>query len=115
MPFPLAHPAAVLPLRRYCPRFLSFPALVAGSLSPDVGYFFTGVDSFSHSFLGSFGFSLPVGMLGLLFFYGLSAVLARHWPVFHRRVILPFSEDPPGSVVAIVISLFIGSWTHLLL
>ncbi len=115
MPFPLAHPAAVLPLRRYCPRFLSFPALVVGSMSPDLGYFFAGTDSFSHSFLGSFGFSLPVGMLGLLLFYGLSSVAARHLPVFHRRVIVPFSEDRPGSVVAIVVSLLLGSWTHLLL
>jgi hypothetical protein len=38
MPFPLAHPAAVLPLRRYCPKYLSFPVLIVGSLVPDVGY-----------------------------------------------------------------------------
>ena len=29
MPFTLAHPAAVLPLKRFCPRYLSFPALIA--------------------------------------------------------------------------------------
>jgi len=115
MPFPLAHPAAVLPLRRYCPRFLSFPALVAGSLSPDLGYFFINADGFSHSLLGSFGFSLPVGMLGLLLFYALRAAASRYLPVFHRRVILPFSEDGPSSALAVVISLLLGSWTHLLL
>jgi hypothetical protein len=49
MPYPLAHPAAVLPLRRLCPRRLSFPALVVGSLCPDVGYPL-GVSRFSHSF-----------------------------------------------------------------
>jgi hypothetical protein len=38
MPFPLAHPVAVLPFRRYCPRFFSLPALVAGSLVPDYGH-----------------------------------------------------------------------------
>jgi len=59
MPFPVAHPAAVLPLRRYCPRYLSFPALVVGSLSPDLGYLFGHLhaDWFSHRFwAGSFGF-----------------------------------------------------------
>jgi hypothetical protein len=115
MPFPLAHPAAVLPLRRYCPRFLSFPALVVGSLSPDIGYFFKGADSFSHSFLGSLGFSLPVGMLGLLLFYGLRAMAARHLPVFHRRVIIPFSDEGPSSALVVIVSLLLGSWTHLLL
>jgi hypothetical protein len=59
MPFPVAHLAAVLPLRRYCPRYLSFPALVVGSLSPDLGYLFGHLhtDWFSHRFwAGSFGF-----------------------------------------------------------
>jgi len=32
MPFPLAHPAAVLPLKRFCPQRLSFSALVIGAL-----------------------------------------------------------------------------------
>ncbi|MEU7475073.1 DUF4184 family protein [Lentzea sp. NPDC042327] len=35
MPFTLAHPAAVLPLR----RFLWFPGLVAGAVAPDLGYY----------------------------------------------------------------------------
>lgn len=35
MPFTLAHPAAVLPLRRY----LWFPALAAGAMAPDVAYY----------------------------------------------------------------------------
>ena len=35
MPFTLAHPAAVLPLRRW----LWFPGLVAGAVAPDVGYY----------------------------------------------------------------------------
>src|SRR6266404_5342332 len=62
MAFPLAHPAAVLPLRRYCPRGFNFAALVVGSLSPDAGYLFgqRNVDEFSHRVVGSFGFCLPV-------------------------------------------------------
>src|SRR5437762_2617545 len=59
MPFPLAHPAAVLPLRRYCPRFLSFPALVIGSIAPDFGYCFgdLNVEDLSHRSPGSPGFA----------------------------------------------------------
>ena len=65
MPFTLAHPAAVLPLRRFCPRFLNFPALVVGSVGPDAGYAFgwLGADQVSHRFLGSFVFCLPVGLV----------------------------------------------------
>jgi hypothetical protein len=72
MPFTLAHPAAVLPFRKYCPRWLSFPALVAGSLSPDLGYCIRSLkaDEFSHRFAGSFGFCLPAGLLILGLFYG---------------------------------------------
>jgi hypothetical protein len=66
MAFPGAHPAAVLLLRRYLPWCLSFPALIAGSLSPDFGYLFRAMhaDWFSHRFwAGSFGFCLPAGHL----------------------------------------------------
>jgi hypothetical protein len=118
MPFPLAHPAAILPLRRYCPRHLSFPALIIGSLSPDVGYCFGNLNAgnFSHRFLaGSFGFCLPVGLVLVLVFY-----IAR-WPVVgilpssYRRAFLPLCQRPAGSPFLIVISLLIGAWTHLFL
>ena len=57
-------------MRRCCPRYFSFPALIIGSLSPDVGYFFN-AGNFSHRFLaGSFGFCLPVGLVVVLVFYG---------------------------------------------
>src|ERR1039458_6493774 len=84
MAFPLAHPAAVLPLRRYCPIWLSFPALVIGSLSPDAGYCLGdlgGLDwgTFSHGLLGSVAFCLPVGIVMLALFYGLRAVLCSHY------------------------------------
>ena len=98
MPIPLAHPAAVLPLCRFCPRYLSFGALVIGSLLPDVAYtiddlnkfsrtlvFLFGPsvgyseyvrnawdwDDFSHTFAGSLGFCLPVGLLLLYGFLAL--------------------------------------------
>jgi hypothetical protein len=39
MPFTFAHPAAVLPLRRFCPDRLVWSALVIGTVSPDLEYF----------------------------------------------------------------------------
>jgi hypothetical protein len=106
----------VLPLRRYCPRWLNFPALVIGSVIPDAGYLFgeKGAGGFSHRFLGSFGFSLPAGILVVMLFYWLRAPLVRTLPTPYQRALLPLCERPPGSPWAIVISLLIGAWTHLL-
>ena len=117
MPFPLAHPAAVLPLRRYCPRWLSFPALVAGSLAPDAGYLCgpLGLEDFSHRFAGSFGFSLPVGMVMLGMFYGLRGAVVKRLPERDRRVLLPLCRQPVGSLVVLVASVLVGAWTHLFL
>lgn len=118
MPFPLAHPAAVLPLRRYCPRYLNFPALVLGSLSPDLGYCFghRHLDSFSHRFLaGSFGFCLPAGLLVLLVFYVVRKPLVGILPARFRQALLPLCERRAGAPVAAVVSLLIGAWTHIFL
>jgi Domain of unknown function (DUF4184) len=109
MPFTLAHPAAVLPLCRYCPRLLSFPALLAGTISPDIGYAFGrfGWDDLSHRFVGSLVFCLPVGLCVVGLFHALRS---------------RFSPDGSGGgelwrlgpPLAIVVSILIGAWTHLL-
>ena len=117
MPFPLAHPAAVLPLRRYCPRWLSFPALVIGSLSPDAGYLFGqagGPDwgTFSHGLLGSVAFCLPVGIVLLALFYGLRSPVVRLLPAPYQQAFLPFCRRPLGPLWVVVFSLLIGIWTH---
>ena len=116
MPFPLAHPAAVMPLRRYCPRWLSFPALIIGSVVPDAGYLFGEAHGgrFSHEFVGSFGFCLPAGLVMVGLFYWLRAPAARLLPAPYQRALLPLCQRPPSSLWAIVISLLIGAWTHLL-
>ena len=118
MPFPLAHPAAVLPLRRYCPQRLSFPALVIGSLSPDLGYWSGPLQLgvFSHHFLaGSFGFCLPMGLLLMLLFYLVRRPVIQHLPARHRQIFEPLCRRPSGSLFVIVVSLLIGAWTHILL
>jgi hypothetical protein len=116
MPFTLAHPAAVLPLRRYCPRFLNFPALIAGSLVPDLGYGLArwNLVDFSHSFAGSFGFSLPVGLALLWLSCRLCRPAVGLLPERHRRMFLPLCDQPRGPVWIMAASVLIGAWTHLL-
>ena len=83
MPFPLAHPAAVLPLRRF--KWLNFSALVIGALVPDIGYAFPEGSGLSHHTLGSILFGLPVGLLILTAFYALRASLVGRMPEGVRR------------------------------
>src|SRR5579864_9551093 len=116
MPFPLAHPAAVLPLRRYCPKCLSFPALVVGSICPDAGYCFGrfNASGFSHQWLGSFGFCLPVGLIMLLFAYGVILPAMERMPERFHKVVALLPVKPLGPPLIVIFSLLVGIWTHLL-
>ncbi len=116
MPFPLAHPAAVLPLRRFCPRYLSFPALVIGSLSPDAGYVprIEHLSDFSHRWTGSFGFDVPVGL-------ALFALYSLTYRAIHSRFPLKLKERLPPQdrwsvvgLLVVLVSLALGAWTHIL-
>jgi hypothetical protein len=117
MPFPLAHPAAVLPFRRYCPRFLSLPALVAGSLAPDFGYLFgpLRLDELSHQLRGSVVLCLPLGLLALGLTYGLRSLALRRLPGACQPGFLHLRWPPLGSPGVIVVSLLVGIGTHLFL
>ena len=117
MPFPLAHPAAVLPFRRYCPRLLDFPALVVGSLVPDVGYLFSPMhlDELSHQLRGSVVFCLPAGLLALALIYGLRSLALRKLPKACQPGFLRLPWPPLGSPGIIVVSLLVGIGTHLFL
>jgi hypothetical protein len=114
MPFPLAHPAAVLPLRRFCPRLLSFPALVIGSFCPDGGYCFGKFGELSHTVLGSFVFCLPLGLVMLAVFYGLRFRVVNLLAPRYQRAFLPLCQRPVAPLPVLLISVFLGIWTHLL-
>ena len=114
MPFPLAHPAAVLPFRRYCSRWLNFPALVIGSLVPDLGYLFPPIRDLSHELFGSILFGLPVAGLILVAFYVFRRPVVERMPAALRRSVLPASQCPPGPVWVTLVSLVIGIWSHVL-
>ncbi len=116
MAFPLAHPAAVLALRRYCPRHLSLPALVLGSVAPDAAYLLgpLSADGFSHTVLGSLGFGLPAGLVMVGLFYSLRSPLVQRFPRRYRDLFRPLCDRPTPSFFVLVFSVLLGVWSHLL-
>ncbi|HEY2383765.1 MAG TPA: DUF4184 family protein [Terriglobia bacterium] len=112
MAFPLAHPAAVLPLRRV--RWLKFPALIIGSIVPDIAYVYGPASDFSHQLLGSLVFGLPAGGLILALFYGFRTKVIQRMPAALKRSLLPLCQRPPGPVWIVILSLVIGIWSHVL-
>jgi hypothetical protein len=114
MPFTLAHPVAVLPLRRWCPRYFDLSALVIGSLVPDVANPLPGWDYFTHSGRGSIIFCLPVSLAGFLFFQWIRAPLVATMPHTHREFLLPLCKNRSSSTLVLIISLLIGIWSHLI-
>jgi hypothetical protein len=117
MPFPLAHPAAVLPLRRFCPRLLSFPALVVGSICPDLGYAFgeTGVSELSHSVIGGTAFGLLTGCLLLGVVYAAKNRVIGLAPATYTDELRKGFQVTARSIPVILLSLAVGTWTHLVL
>jgi hypothetical protein len=114
MPFPLAHPAAVLPLRRYCPRWLNLPALIIGSLTPDAGYFFSEqhLGTLSHRFTGGFIFCLPLGVLLAAAFFALRTPAVKLLPRAYQEALLPWCRRGIGSFWIVLLSLLVGIWSH---
>ncbi len=119
VPFTLAHPAAVLPLRRPLGRLGVLSALVAGSMSPDLAYFLPlGVSGReSHSIGGLFWFCLPAGALAYAVFHVLlkrplmsllpAPVVARLWTLPSARRVLP-----AAPWIAVALSVLAGAVTH---
>lgn len=119
MPWTFAHPAVVLPLKRLCPRYLSWPGLFVGSLTPDFGYYINplGVGSTAHTFKGSFLVCIPAGLVFLAFFYFMRRPIWLLLPARHRHAAAPLlnaplSMDTRFALVASV-SVLIGAWTHI--
>lgn len=113
MPYPFAHPAAVLPLVRPMGRFGVASALVIGSVVPDLWYFFPSVDrSDTHVGAALFWFCVPVGLA----LYGIFHVLLKE-PLIALLSPRLGSFTPPGLPTApwyaVLASLFVGAVTHL--
>ncbi|KJK48019.1 hypothetical protein UK23_18395 [Lentzea aerocolonigenes] len=102
MPFTLAHPAAVLPLR----RFLWFPGLVAGAMAPDLGYYVPVLPT--HDVLGGSLAAVVLLLVGRLL---LPSVMALAPEFVRTRVSRPGDFRRP---VLAALSIVVGVLTHLL-
>ncbi len=119
MPWTLAHPAAVVPLRRVTPKYLDFAALVIGSVTPDLGYYIddSRLSTFAHAFRGSFGYDVLPGMALYALFVIARTPVCFILPMPHRAALWPMCSRPPmrsfGHLIAILASLLLGAWTHI--
>ena len=117
MPFTVSHAAAVLPLHRWTRHRLPLTALMIGSMAPDFGYFFSHSASraLTHSFVGLFAFSLPVGLIVWLFYVTVLekatiTLLSDRW---HTR--FAHTDAVTWSlIVRASLALLLGAVTHLM-
>lgn len=111
MPFTLAHPAAVLPLRG---RGLPMPALVAGAMVPDSSQLLgLGERADSHSLVGVVTVDLALGVAALVLWYAVFRRPLADLAFDPWRDRLP--EQPPMTVAGWLLSvpaLVVGSLTH---
>ena len=115
VPFTFAHPAAVLPLR----RFLWFPGLVVGSVVPDVAYYLPvpGGPDTTHSVVGLVGIDLVLGVVllvtGQLVIAPLLALFSDGWRARVAPLNLVARFTTWRAHVIALGSLIVGAATHL--
>jgi hypothetical protein len=109
LPYPFAHPAAVLPFGRY-----GVPsALAIGSIAPDLWHFVPLVDrAHSHAADALVWFCLPVGLAAYLLFHLVlkAPLIALVWP---RLGAFTCAGLPARPWLAVVASILAGAATHL--
>ena len=116
MPYPFAHPAAVLPLIKPLGRLAVPSALVIGSVLPDLWYFMPNLSrADTHSAAALLWFCLPIGLVGYLGYHllikePLIALLPR---AISARIGSVAPSLPRAPWRAVIFSLVAGAATHL--
>jgi|ERR1700674_312020 len=118
MPFTLAHPAAILPLRGL--RYLRTVPLIIGAMTPDLPYYvparFGLIGPETHSVTGSFTTCLLLGYaaLGCVFLLRrpLTALLSARARWLCLTALAPFRRPLEWALAPL--SIILGVWTHLL-
>jgi Domain of unknown function (DUF4184) len=121
MPWTFAHPAAILPLRSLCPRWLSLPGLILGAMAPDMSYY-VGMHgkwrTFCHTPEGVFTACLPVCLLMLALLLRYAGPLTVLLTEPHRTLVREQLQAPPHrfwrAAAVAVLSILLGAATHLL-
>jgi Domain of unknown function (DUF4184) len=119
MPFTFAHPAAVLPLRRF--KFLQTVPLIVGSVAPDLPYYvpwrLSRSMSETHTAMGAFGLDIPIGLAVLVFGFFLRRPLTALMTARARALCLRSLDrfrDQPMHWLWAPVAILVGTWTHLL-
>jgi len=119
MPFTFAHPAAVLPLRRF--KYLQTAPLIIGSIAPDLPYYvparFNRLMLETHTVPGSLWLDVPIGLVVLLFGYLLRRPLTALMTPRARALCLRSLERLRSQRLCWLsapLAVFVGTWTHLL-
>jgi Domain of unknown function (DUF4184) len=118
MPFTLAHPAAVLPLRRV--KYLQTVPLIIGSITPDLPYYVpTRIGRLvpeTHTFVSTFTTDVPLGFAVLVLMFllrrPLTALLRARLRWRCVRAMERFREQPLHWLL-VPVSILVGAWTHL--
>jgi hypothetical protein len=120
VPFTLAHPAAILPLRHV--RYLRTAPLIIGAIAPDLPYYgpmrYTGyLLRETHRLRGSWSIDLPLGFALLVLVFVLRRPLTVLLPARSRglclRALAPYARHGLEWLLA-PLAILIGVWTHLL-
>jgi len=121
MPFTPAHPAILLPAHLLPRRYISWTALLIGSMVPDMEYFmFMNPGSrMSHTLYGVVNFNLPVTILLAIAWHQFAGpVLMKAFP-FTRKMYTTIHEDYAGWLaknwLVFLISALVGIFSHLFL
>lgn len=112
MPFTLAHPAVVLPIRR-----LDKLALIVGSLAPDFVYFLQGQASLGigHTAWGVVAVDLPLCVVAFWAYAFIAPVLWRYMPDMLNLNHCPKPTQSPKQWGVFVVSALIGIVSHIVL
>jgi hypothetical protein len=120
MALTISHPAAVLPIHSRLKNWIPLSALVIGSLVPDAAYYLPMPEHFkqySHTLLGTFSSSLPVGILVWLIFCWLAAPATFLLPAPNREAIgsqLTRRLTSIRQALGVFSGILLGAWSHVL-
>lgn len=117
MPFTFAHPAILLPFRKY----LSVTGLIIGCMSPDFEYFlrFRIYSTFSHTFLGTLFFCLPISIIISIIFHEIirNSLIENAPNYFYSRtkkyINFNWINYLINNKAKVVISILIGIFSHI--
>lgn len=127
MPFTPAHPAILIPLRKINQRYISWTALIIGSMVPDMEYFvwLKNGSYLSHSWIGIPFFNLPMTFIVAFMWHGfMRHSLVTKWPFIKPEYLKLEIPDFPtylrknffvftfSALVGIMSHLFWDSFSH---